>query len=423
MPEDVGSVGLAEVETSTSGMETGSVEESAPQQSQDAINSSDTSQEKEGLTQKSTPKSQLRLEDVVKTKSDALKAIDPNLPAAIRVAAFEQGRLYKEFPGGLKEAVAAKQALSEIGGADGAKELRDAVGDYSKLEQLFEAGDGAFLKQLADSEPVAFASMMPAGLEYWKNADPEGYNHAQARVMIQTLDANRVSTTLEQIWNSLDAEKQAPLKDAIAALWQTIDGYRKAADKAPERKVDPKSEALTRREQELAQRELRAVMEPVANEGKQQISSIIDREMTANYQWSATNGDVKQAVNEQVQKEIVKASQKDKTFCNELERLKARGDRSGLARHIKNFQERVGPGIVQRVARLYALKPKNAGTQTVKKPVAQPASGGRQEQGWERVMVQPKASQLDYAAMGRNAEDMIMSGKAILKGGKKVQWS
>ena len=84
--------------------------------------------------------------------------------------------------------------------------------------------------------------------------------------------------------------------------------------------------------------------------------------------------------------------------------------RRGLANHVKNFQDRVTPGIVQRVAKLFAVKPKGAGIAAVKKPVAA-ANGNGAQAGTEldAHIAQPWQGDLDYAAMGGNAEDMVMT--------------
>ena len=104
------------------------------------------------------------------------------------------------------------------------------------------------------------------------------YNYVQARVLTQTLDGARVSETLERIWEGLDAEKQVPAKNAIAEIWKMLDGFRKVGDKAPERKTNPQNEELTRREQELSAREAKALISPIANEGRRQIETIVERD-------------------------------------------------------------------------------------------------------------------------------------------------
>ena len=117
------------------------------------------------------------------------------------------------------------------------------------------------MERLAEASPASFSQIMPKGLEVWQAKDPEMYNHVQAKVMVNTLDGAKVSDTLEQIWNAITDEGQKPLKEAVARLWNTINDFRKLGEKAPERKTNPQDEALTRREQEIAQRETRALAE------------------------------------------------------------------------------------------------------------------------------------------------------------------
>lgn len=426
MPEIGGAVAEVEpvaIETSTETVETPIESGAEGEISSGSSNEVDSSTEKHDLTQKNAKSTKLNLTEVVKKSAEALKAINPALPDAMRKAAFELGGLYREFPGGLKEAVQAKSVLSEFGGAEGIKELNQAVSDYSALETMFEKGDAGFWK-IADEMPQAFSQIMPAGLEKWKASDPEMYNHVQARVLTQTLDGIGIRQALSSAYNAIDATTGAAVRTQLEKIWEALDGFKNAGEKAPERKIDPANEALTKREQALAERETKALLAPIATEGRQQIASITEREMAAGYQWNATDPDVKQAVLDEVRKRVVEASGKDKAFTDEFERLKARGDSAGLSRHVKNFQDRVTPQIIQKAARLYAVKPKNAGPALVKKAaVANGSSPASVSNNWERIASQPKFKDLDTAAMGRNYEDMIMSGKAILRGGKKVQWA
>lgn len=417
MPEEMGATAIAEPiesigteETVDTTIDPGSSGESDTP----AIDESGTSSEKSDLTGKSGQKGKIDLASVVKTSAEALKAINPALPQAIRSAAFEQAALYREFPGGLKEAVTAKTTLSEYGGVEGLKETAAALSDFGSLETMFEKADGSFMDSLADASPEAFAQNMPAGLAKWKAVDAEGYNHNLAKVMTQTLDGIGLSRTLEQVWSKLPDGAE---KNAVAEMWQKLDGFRELGAKAPERKVDPKNEAMTRKEQELAQREQQVFLKPIASEGRQHISTITDREMNASYRWNETDPSVKEAVSERVLTEVKNASKKDTGFIKEFERLKERGDAQGLTRHIKNFQDRVTPQIVARVAKLFAVKPKVAGLPA--KKIAATTTAKTVAQGWTRISAQPSGQQIDRS---KTTADLIMDNKAILKDGRQVTW-
>src|SRR5580698_117368 len=111
MPEVDGGAGLAEVVDTgvdTEIVETGSTTEETGAEGSSDVDESGSSAEKQELTGKQATKGKLNLSEVAKKSGEALKAIDPALPAAIRTAAFELGGLYREFPGGLREAVATK---------------------------------------------------------------------------------------------------------------------------------------------------------------------------------------------------------------------------------------------------------------------------------------------------------------------------
>ena len=65
---------------------------------------------KQELTAKPVTKGKVNLSEVVKKSGEALKAIDPALPAAMRTAAFELGGLYREVPGRLAREAVGDQA-------------------------------------------------------------------------------------------------------------------------------------------------------------------------------------------------------------------------------------------------------------------------------------------------------------------------
>jgi hypothetical protein len=421
MPE-IAEAAVTEPVESVESVETVETEPVETESGSETVDNVDSSVEKPELTDKTTGKGKINLADVVKKSADALKAINPALPAALRAAEFEQSRLYKEFPDGLKEAVALKTTISEYGGIEGIKETTESLAGIQPALKNFFDGKPEFIDALAEESPSSFSQIMPAGLAKWKAVDGESYNHHLAQVMTQTLDSSRVQETLASIWNSLDPEKAKPARDAIDSIWTLLDGLRKAGEKVPERKVDPQNEALTRREQELAERETKAMLSPIANEGRQQIQSITDREMNASYQWTATDPDVQSAVRDRVRQEVINASGKDKGFSREFDRLKDRGDSAGLSRHVKNFQERVTPSIVQRVAKLFAVKPKAAGNGVVKaKPAIVNGNGAaKQDPGWIRISAMPKPQDIDRR---KTTDTMILNNQAIDKNGRKITWN
>jgi hypothetical protein len=194
-------------------------------------------------------------------------------------------------------------------------------------------------------------------------------------------------------------------------------GLGQAAGKQPERKVDPNKTALSQREQELSQREMKANLSPVRSEGLRQIESVTDSEMNRSYQWSDTDPDVQEAVRNEVRQRLIKLSKKDVNFTGNYKKLVERQDWAGLKRHVSRFQAKVLPNIVSQAARLFNVKAKGTAKPAVKgvaTTTAKPA-----EQGWVRVSAAPNIKEIDRA---KTNEDMIYEGKAVLKSGKKVTW-
>lgn len=388
-------------------------------------NQGDSQQENQGLTAKPGAKGKLSLADVAKTKIEALKAIDPALPGTLRAAAYELNGFQREFPGGLKEATALKNGISEFGGLEGVKQTAQDYAEVGAVTRSFFDGKPEFWDSLIGESPEAFSRMMPSGLERWKQHDPASYDHAQSKVLTQTLDGIKAQDTIAAVWESLDAEKQKPARETLAAIWQALDGIRKKGEQAPERKTDPNEERLRTREQELETREQSILMKPVSAAGRAQLGEIVEREMGQAYKWAEADPDVQAALRDKVESELVKILKADKGYQAERDRLKERGDYEGLTRHIKNVQARLIPTIIPRVAKLFAVKPKGTPASTIRTAAAtNGANGGNgtQNQNWERVSAMPKFADIDRAAMGRDYEDLILSNKAILKDKRRVTW-
>lgn len=364
-----------------------------------------------------TAKTRANLETLSSAKKEALKAIDPSLPGLIRDAVFAQKTLQREFPGGLKEAVALRDTFEAAGGEAGIRETQEAIADYGRLEQWFEAGDKQFVEQLAEASPESFSAMMTPGLETWRAKDPEMYTHVMAKVMMNTLGP-QVAQTLRQAYDLIAADKaNGAAANAIADLHDKLLGLGQAAGKQPERKVDPNKTALTQREQELSQREMKANLSPVRSEGMRQIESVTDSEMNRSYQWSDTDPDVQEAVRNEVRQRLIKLSRKDVNFTGNYNKLVERQDWAGLKRHVSRFQAKVLPNIVSQAARLFNVKAKGAARPAVKgvaTTTAKPA-----EQGWVRVSAAPNIKDVDRS---KTTDDMVYDGKAVLKSGKKVVW-
>jgi hypothetical protein len=363
-------------------------------------------------------KTRASLETLSGAKKDALKAIDPSLPGLIRDAVFAQKTLLREFPGGLKEAVGLRDAYEGAGGEAGIRESQEALADYGRLEQWFEAGDKQFAERLAESSPESFSAMMPSGLEVWRQKDSEMYTHVMAKVMMNTLGPN-VLQVLRSAYEVLSGDKaNSNATAAIADLHDKLFGFSQAAQQTPERKVDPNKQALNQRENELNQREMRANLSPVRSEGLRQIESTVESEMNRSFQWSDTDPDIREAVISEVRSRIVKASKKDAGFGPGYQRLLEQQDWAGLKRYITRYQARILPSIVQQAARLFNVKAKGAAP--IKKAVAAVKTAVNADPGWVKVGGPPQASTVDRS---KTNADMILDSKAILKGGKKVIWA
>lgn len=361
-------------------------------------------------------KGKANLATIAKTHREALKALDPSLPGLLRDVAAREERFRAEFPGGLREAVATRDAFAAIGGAEGIQEYQTALQDYGALEQMFERGDKQFIERLAAEGPEQLSIMMPAGLEQWKKVDAEFYNHNMAKVLTETMGQHNALGILQAAWAEA---KEGEVKNALAYLWEKLNGYAQTAAKAPDRKIT--QTGPSDRENQLAEREMNVMMAPVMAAGDARIKTVAERELSRQYQWANADADVKDAVLEKIRTELGKQLGKNKAYTEARDRMKQAGNIEGLKRHIQTHFDKAVPTIIQRVAKLYNLKPRSAGTQTAKK-AATVTPGVKTlvpEKGWVRVSAPPNPRDVDRS---KTNPDMVLDNRAIMKDGRKVYW-
>lgn len=362
------------------------------------------------------PKGKASLATIAKTHRDALKALDPSLPGLLRDVAAREERFRAEFPGGLREAVATRDAYAAIGGAEGIQEYQAALQDYGALEQMFEKGDRQFIDRLAAEGPEQFSVMMPAGLEQWKKVDAEFYNHTMAKVLTETMGQHNALGILSAAWN--DA-KEGEVKNALAYLWEKLNGLSELAKKAPERKIA--QTGPSERETKLAERELNVMMAPVRAAGDKIIATSVRREMSRSYLWDQADSDVQQEVISKVRDLLAKRLSKISAFTEPRDRMKQAGNAEGLQRHIQTwFSKPIPNEIIQKVSKLYNLKPRNGAQPTKKTGQAAPGiKAPAPEKGWVRISAPPQPRDVDRS---KTNPDMVLDNKAILKDGRKVYW-
>ena len=414
-----GAVATAEPVSSSTPVETSVNTESSAGESSQSTGAEATGERTEGTEpaegeQRPTGKFDPRAAIKDPAKREALRAIDPSLPGFIRDAAFAAAQIQKA--GGLEALLEDRKFIAEAGGREAFEEVKGTASDYEALDQKYTEGSPDFVKQIAQSDPEAFARMVPHALEQFAAMDPEMYNHVQSRIFVNTFDGVGLSNALKTLLNVANDEAKPGIKEILD--W--AEGFRSMAAKVPEKKVDAREEAITRKEQEFAQRQAQALTRQVDSESIKHRDSIIEREIKPFGDWDTMDPDRRGAVASWISQRIGRTLSVDRGFMERRERLIAAGDQAGLAKLEQSKLNELVPKLVPQAAKVFGVSKAAAkpGQQAQKT-----ATGGAKPQakGVMLVKAPPPINTVDREATKRLG--LAFNNQAKLLNGQIVQWA
>jgi hypothetical protein len=311
--------------------------------------------------------------------------------------------------------------VQSLGGPQGVEQLREDATFFKDAANQFLKGDPAFIKDLWEEDAIAAALHVQPMLDLYRTKDIEGYKATVARLWDNEFQAVGL---LERGLQPLQKAIQAGNKEEALAVLESIAGWQGSISQIAKKADDPRVKSLlaerarqheTRQQTEHAEflKEYRTeALDTVVNEGAKVFDSFfkgrkIDPEDRTDLLREALA----------MANRTVKA---DAEFIKQRDKHLERNDSHSALQMTKARFARELPDAVKRVARRYGLisgKP-SPGTPPAK-PGQQPNKPGQQP-GWVAVNIRPDAMEIDR---NRTTPDDIISGKAVLKDGRKVTWA
>ncbi len=361
----------------------------------------------------------------------ALKESDPEAYKRAKTDLFDlQGR--RAIHPTVQAARDEHELVEAIGGREGLESLRTDATFFKEAANQFLKGDPAFVKDLWDEDPIAAALHVQPMLDTFRAKDFEGYRTTIARLQDQELQAVGFGPALRNLIDAVTkGDKETALsilvngRDAqgnpsnFASWYNSIGDISKKAEdprvKAllAERAKTRDTQAQTERAEFLKEYRTEAVNTVVDEASKVFDSFFKGRKLDPEDRTDLLREAVKLA-NARVEA--------DKPFMEQRERHLELGDNRSALQLTKARFARELPDAVKRVARRYGMvsgTPANNGQQ--RQQQQQPAAGGgKPEPGWIAVNARPDGMDIDRS---RTSNEMILSKRAILKDGKKVDWS
>jgi len=320
--------------------------------------------------------------------------------------------------------------VQSLGGKEGVGKLREQSSFYSEAANQFLKGDPAFVKDLWEEDKIAAALHVQPMLDAFRTNDFEGYRTTIARLQDQELQAVGFGPALK---NLIDAVEKGDKETALNILVKGRDTQGNASNfvswfnsvgEIARKAEDPRVKSL------LAER-------AKARDTEQQTQT---NEFLKGYRGEAINSVIGEAEKvfdsffkgrkldpedrmDLLRDAVKLANQKveaDKAFMEQREGHLTNKDSHSALQLTKARFARELPDAVKRIARRYGMTSGTPANGNQQRQQQQPDGGGQPAAGFVAVNARPDGMDIDRS---RTSNEMILSKRAILKDGKKVDWS
>ncbi len=358
-----------------------------------------------------------RLDDKAKATLEQIKATDPALAKALRDALFDQDRIRRALPGGLKEVNELRQTIEQLGGPEGIQGIQAEVKGWNDFDQNYMAGDPKALEFMLSSpeSQQAFMKLAPMAFNKFEELNPEGYASYMCQRIVGDAVANRIPIAMELAQHFLaagDTAKSAEQLSQIVKWFQGLDATARKPVAAPPQaqQVDnSKLKELETQNSELVRNQWKGES---AQEQNQIYSSELNRLLAGRKVTDAQREDILLRVQTKLGLRI---KDQEKT----LNQYFAVKDKGGFLKFASSFSKKHIPELLREAVDRYVPQKPGPKVQQVPqngKPITPPL--GQAANGFQ-PSTRPERDQIDW---GATTHSMMMNRQAVLIGGKKVKW-
>lgn len=359
----------------------------------------------------------------------ALKETDPEGYKKAKTDLFElQGR--RSVHPTVQAAREEHDLVQSLGGKDGVAKLRENDTFYRGAANQFLKGDPAFVKDLWEEDPIAAALHVQPMLDNFREKDFEGFRTTIARMQETELQAVGFGPALR---NLIDAVEKGDKETALSILVKGRDAqgnpsnfvswYNSIGDIA-KKAEDPRVKSLLAERAKARDNEQKTQQETFLKGYRTEAVNTVVDEAAKVFDSFFKGRKLDPEDRTDLLRDAVKVAntkvEADKDFMAQRQQHLDQGDAHSALQLTKARFARELPDAVKRIARRYGMASGTPGNGTQRQPLPAGTGGKPLEQGWVAVNALPDATEIDR---GRTSNEMILSKRAILKDGKKVDWS
>jgi hypothetical protein len=357
-----------------------------------------------------------RLDDKAKATLEQIKATDPALAKALRDALFDQDRIRRALPGGLKEVNELRQTIEQLGGPEGIQGIQAEVKGWNDFDQNYMAGDPKALEFMLSSpeSQQAFMKLAPMAFNKFEELNPEGYASYVCSRIIGDAQSNDIPICMKAIQFYISQGNMEGVTGEFNKINAWLNGIEATAKRPPAipqaQQVDnSKIKELETQNSELVRNQWKGES---AQEQNQIYSSELNRLLAGRKVTDAQREDILLRVQTKLGLRI---KDQEKT----LNQYFAVKDKNGFLKFASSFSKKHIPELLREAVDRYVPQKPGPKVQQVPqngKPITPPL--GQASNGFQ-PSTRPERDQIDW---GATTHSMMMNRQAVLIGGKKVKW-
>lgn len=351
-----------------------------------------------------------------------LKAENPRQAKEFRAALFDAATLRKEFPEGIREAVALKQELEEIGGMEAVGTMKGELDAWKGLDADWTGNKPQFAAEMAESNPAAFAFHAPHVMAKFSEVDNPGFTYEISKVFAADMAANDVVMAGRMLEDTIfdDAGKVRQGMEAAARKWGPIGQYfKRILDLS---KTPPKAAAKTdagKPTSDVDQREQALTVREFQTERKAVKENITKAEFAKNLGNRKLPSDKISTIQELYESALNRAVQATPNHKQTVDRYVAAKDRTGYRKYMDGVIRKAAPAAMNAAFRRAGVGDK-PGPKAVAAKAATKTAATTAVTGFARVGTKPNSNDVDWQSTARIAGKKGGDGKYVLRDGSKV---
>lgn len=344
-----------------------------------------------------------------------IRAKSPDVASLLSKAAHRVAQFEREFPGGFAEIKELRDQIESLGGTENIESAFEDSKQFGDLVQQFQSGDQAFVNDMAETDPAAFAAIAPKVFDKFAEVNSDAFAGYIGRIVFRDMQSQSVPLMMMRLADTIADNPKA--KEAFQAINDYLGGFKVLSEKPlPEGKkgAAPAKDDAGKKEQDLRSREWQ--MDRTALE-KQIVNSEYQKLLAGRKPTSEERAQILELLGAKRQ------SLADSLFPGwkeKADRYLSNGNKDGYMRYIGSIYRRVLPeAVAYAVRRTLKAAPKPAAAAQARPQLRTAAAGASASPDFKPVAKEPGSYEIDYS---KTTPKMLAQNRAVLLSGGKVSW-